>query len=82
MIVSTRRTVIQQSLMSEMNCLIPATLLFCANLAATNLPLAVYMETGTSVYISFPFIMLMDRSLNSVYQNIRTVLRKIIDLKV
>jgi len=56
--------------------IIPATLLFCANLATTNLPLAVYMESGTSFYISFPFIMLMVRSMNSVCQNIRTVLKR------
>jgi len=37
---------------------IPATLLFNTSLAATNLPLAVYTETGTNVCISFPFIML------------------------
>ena len=32
-----------------------ATLLFYLNLATTNLALAVDTETGTNVYISFPF---------------------------
>ena len=55
--------------------IISATLLFCAKLAVTNLLLAVDTKSGTSVYISFPFIVLTDRFLNWVYQNIRTVVR-------
>jgi len=39
-------------------------LLFHANLAATNLALAVDTETGMNVYIFFPFIVLTDRNLN------------------
>ena len=42
--------------------IIPATLLFCANLAAINLALAVDTETGTNV--SFPFIVFTSRSWN------------------
>ena len=44
--------------------IIPATLLFCTNLAATNLPLMVDMETDTSIYISLPFTVLTDRSMS------------------
>jgi len=45
---------------------IPTTLLYYANLAATNLNLALAIdtETGTNVYISFPFMVLTDRNLD------------------
>ena len=46
-----------------------------ATLAATNLPVVLDTETGTSVYVSFLFRVLTDRNLNGPYQNIRTVLR-------
>ena len=36
--------------------IIPATLLFCAKLAVTNLLPAIDTKSGTSVYISFPFL--------------------------
>ena len=51
--------------------IIPATLLLYANLAATNLPLAVDTKTGT-----FSFIVFTSRSRNWDYQNNRTVVRK------
>ena len=44
--------------------IISATLLFCAKLAVTNLLLAVDTKSGTSVYISFPFIVLTDKNLS------------------
>ena len=46
---------------------------FLCKLAVTDLLPAIDTKTRTSVYISFPFIMLTDRFLNWVYQNIRTV---------
>ena len=54
--------------------IIPATLLFYTNLAATNLALAVDTETGTN--ISFSFIVFTSRNQNWVDHNDRTVVRK------
>ena len=51
--------------------IIPATLLFYANPAATNLALAIDTRTGT-----FSFIVFTSRSRNWDYQNNRTVVRK------
>ena len=54
--------------------IIPATLLFYANLATTNLALAVDTETGTNV--SFSFIVFTSRSRDWDYRNNRTVVKK------